>query len=358
MGSYWIGLIRSAASLSGTTVLSAPTKAQKFTYPNVTPFYVERRFRVYTFEAKMVDSIYRTRSLGVPAQGIPDQYADGKAAKVWEYYIGSRKSRTDVYKKWLTNLLSSKNCDTILDVACGTGVDSVMLLEEGYKVMSIDASDKMVMNAFRERWDRRKEEAFDKWEIELSNWLTVADDIPDRKFDALICLGNSFAHLPDFEGNQANHKIALKNFETLLKPGGILIIDHRNYDAILDTGRAPVKNIYYKGNCIKDIQTSTLFVNGRPSMVTLDYFIDVTAARKMEEEDNQEELPSGRKLKITEDGVYKFRLSYYPHRLNAFTELLKETFGADAKHEVYGDFQPYRENETPAYYVHVIHKPF
>lgn len=38
-----------------------------------------------------------------------------------------------------------------------------MLLEEGYNVMSIDASDKMVMNAFRERWERRKEEAFDKW---------------------------------------------------------------------------------------------------------------------------------------------------------------------------------------------------
>lgn len=69
----------------------------------------------------MVDSIYRTRSLGVPAQGIPDQYADGKAAKVWEYYIGSRKSRTDVYKNWLTSLLSSKNCDSVLDVACGTG---------------------------------------------------------------------------------------------------------------------------------------------------------------------------------------------------------------------------------------------
>lgn len=39
-------------------------------------------------------------------------------------------------------------------------------------------------------------------------------------------------------------------------------------------------------------------------MVTLDYFIDVTAARKMEEE-GEEELPSGRKLKVTEDGVYK-----------------------------------------------------
>lgn len=63
-------------------------------------------------------------------------------------------------------------------------------------------------------------------------------------------------------------------------------------------------NYPFQGNCIKDIQTSSLFVNGRPSMVTLDYFIDVTAAQKMEEE-GEEELPSGRKLKVREDGVYK-----------------------------------------------------
>ncbi len=33
----------------------------------------------------------------------------------------------------------------------------------------------------------------------------------------------------------------------MVKPGGILIIDHRNYDYILETGQAPQgKNIYYK----------------------------------------------------------------------------------------------------------------
>ena len=29
-----------------------------------------------------VDGVFRTRSLGVPARGVPDQYEDGKAAKV------------------------------------------------------------------------------------------------------------------------------------------------------------------------------------------------------------------------------------------------------------------------------------
>lgn len=38
--------------------------------------------------------------------------------------------------------------------------------------------------------------------IEEANWLTLAEDVqkPGQGFDAVICLGNSFAHLPDFKG--------------------------------------------------------------------------------------------------------------------------------------------------------------
>ena len=40
-----------------------------------------------------------------------------------------------------------------------------MLLEEGFEVTSIDASDKMLKYALKKRWERRKEDAFDKWGI-------------------------------------------------------------------------------------------------------------------------------------------------------------------------------------------------
>ena len=69
--------------------------------------------------------------------------------------------------------------------------------------------------------------------------------VPEGGFDAVICLGNSFAHLPDFPGDLSNQKLAIENFKDMLKPGGVLFIDHRNYDAILDTGKAPSKNLYY-----------------------------------------------------------------------------------------------------------------
>ena len=87
---------------------------------------------------------------------------------------------------------------------------------------------------------------------EKANWLTLPQDIrrivglPKAGFDVVLCLGNSFAHLPDFEGTKHNQKLTLSNLFAMVKPGGILVLDHRNYDVILDTGSAPVQNVYYK----------------------------------------------------------------------------------------------------------------
>lgn len=48
-------------------------------------------------------------------------------------------------------------------------------------------------------------------------------------------------------GDLQKHKIAIKQFYNLLKPGGILFVDHRNYDSILDLGVVPHgPNVYYQ----------------------------------------------------------------------------------------------------------------
>ena len=44
-----------------------------------------------------------------------------------------------------------------------SSVDSMMLLEEGFEVVSVDASDKMLKQAYKTRWEHRKEEIYDKW---------------------------------------------------------------------------------------------------------------------------------------------------------------------------------------------------
>ncbi|XP_021935788.1 glycine N-methyltransferase isoform X2 [Zootermopsis nevadensis] len=299
----------------------------------------------------MVDSVFRTRSLGTAAEGVRDQYADGKAARVWEVFIGDKNLRTQHYQKFLVGLLRAKRCRTVLDVACGTGIDSIMLLEEGFKVTSVDASDKMLKYALKARWNRRKEEAFDNWVIEEANWLTLPDDIAEilgNGFDAVICLGNSFSHMPDTTGDCQDQRLALKNFERCVKPGGLLLIDHRNYDHILDSGYTPSKCIYYNSQHSTDIKTSVLYVNGEPRIVTMDYVIDVAS--------NNDKNLSTIDGKCGEESVSQFRLSYYPHRLAVFWEMLRETFGTECKHTIYGDFKLLQVVDNPHFYIHVIEK--
>uniref|UniRef100_A0A8C6TVW7 Glycine N-methyltransferase n=1 Tax=Neogobius melanostomus TaxID=47308 RepID=A0A8C6TVW7_9GOBI len=291
-----------------------------------------------------VDSVFRTRSLGVAAVGLPDQYADGKAAKVWQMYIGDTQSRTQEYKSWVVALLREHGVKRVLDVACGTGIDSIMLVEEGFNMVSVDASDKMLKYALKSRWERRKEKSFDQWVIEEANWLTLPEDVekPGDGFDAVICLGNSFAHLPDFKGDQSDQKLALHNIASMVKPGGVLIIDHRNYDYILETGKAPQgKNIYYQSDLTQDISTSVLWVNSKPHMITLDYTIQVPPK-------DDQKPPE----------VSKFRLSYYPHQLEQFKKLLKEAFNGKVEHRVYGDFKAYvpGQGRAPCYFIHVCKK--
>lgn len=47
--------------------------------------------------------------------------------------------------------------------------------------------------------------------IEEANWLTLEKDLekPGDGFDAVICLGNSFAHLPDFKGELGGGVVVL-----------------------------------------------------------------------------------------------------------------------------------------------------
>ena len=153
-------------------------------------------------------SSIETLSPGVAQSGVLDQYADGVAATNWLLYIGEQKDRTTNYKNFLINLLKENKCFTILDAAAGTGVDSVMLIEEmgampAFSLTSCDFSDKMLKHALKTRWERRREQAFFDWTIEEGNWMTLPKDVktPGAGYDAIICMGNSFPHLIDDHGD-------------------------------------------------------------------------------------------------------------------------------------------------------------
>lgn len=52
----------------------------------------------------------------------------------------------------------------------------------------------------------------------------------------------------------------------------------------------------------------------------------------------------------------EFTLSYYPHRMNDFKQLLNEAFNGQASIETFGDFKPLGELSDPAFFIHICRR--
>ena len=115
----------------------------------------------------------------------------------------------------------------ILDAACGTGMHAIELARRGYRTAGADLSPKMVEKA-RVNADEAGVDAVFK----PAGFTHLAESFTNEAifpFDALICLGNSLPHLT-IEGDIRK---ALADFNACLRPGGLLILQNRNFDAVM-----------------------------------------------------------------------------------------------------------------------------
>ncbi|HCP23845.1 MAG TPA: SAM-dependent methyltransferase, partial [Dehalococcoidia bacterium] len=93
--------------------------------------------------------------------------------------------------------------------------------------------------------------------LEEAEWTSLSSTFTNEKFDAIVCLGNAFTHLFD----DTERRIAMKQIYGLLNEGGVAIIDHRNYDAILDNGFTSKHQSYYLGDTV-DIRPESVSEDG------------------------------------------------------------------------------------------------
>lgn len=247
-----------------------------------------------------------------------DQYANETIPDLWGDYIGDSEKRTNKYIHIIDEIFKKNNVNSVLDLSCGTGVDSIALIKLGYDVTSIDLSKDMIKKTKEIKEFYKDVSGFKDWEIRKLNWLDLNENTFDKKFDAAICLGNSFSHLLDKTKSQENHKKALKNFKNSLKKKGILIIDHRNFDYILENQKAPISNIYYDGKT-ENIDIEFKKENNKVKIVQFNYCME---------------------------GL-KFELQYYPHKLVDFTNLLINSLNIKDREnlEILYDYQPTSNKE-------------
>jgi SAM-dependent methyltransferase len=109
----------------------------------------------------------------------------------------------------------------VLDAACGTGHHAIALAQEGYQVVGADLSASMIEKAGENAAAHGVDVEFTV--AGLGEYAALG-----RTFDAAICLGNSLPHLL----SETSVSEALADFAAVLRSGGLLVIQNRNFDRV------------------------------------------------------------------------------------------------------------------------------
>jgi glycine/sarcosine N-methyltransferase len=112
----------------------------------------------------------------------------------------------------------------VLDSACGIGADAMALARGGFNVTASDGSASMVAEA-----QRRTRQSGVQLDITQSSWQDLPERVPGP-FDLVLCLGNSLVHTE----TRANMISALEGLRKVLGPGGILVVDSRNWEHLYE----------------------------------------------------------------------------------------------------------------------------
>lgn len=222
------------------------------------------------------------------------------------------KARARSEGSFFVDVLRSRGKRTVLDVATGTGFHSVQLLKAGFDVTSADGSANMLVKAF----NNAKDEGLILKTIR-SDWRWLGHAVRGR-YDAITCLGNSFTHVH----NDLDRRRVLAEFYASLAPDGVLIIDQRNYDMILDRGYSSKHRYYYCGD-----RVSAAPIHVAEDLVRFQYSFD--------------------------DGE-DYTLNLCPIRRDHLRRLLREA--GFERIRTYGDFEAAYDSGSADFLVHVAEK--
>lgn len=217
--------------------------------------------------------------------------------------------------RFFIDALKDRGARRILDVATGTGFHSVRLLNEGFDVVSADGSPEMLSRAFQ----NGRTHGGHILRTVQADWRWLNRDV-HGKFDAVICLGNSFTHL----FTERDRRKALAEFYAVLRHDGVLILDQRNYDTILDEGFSSKHTYYY---CGENVRAAPEHID--EGLTRFGY-----------------EFPDGS----------KFHLNMFPLRVD-YTRKLMEEVGFQQV-TTFADFQETYKRDQPDFYVHIAEKKY
>ena len=134
----------------------------------------------------------------------------------WEERLGREES-------FFSRLFAESGAKRVLDAACGTGMHVIAFARAGLDCTGVDLSPVMIEKA----WQNARDAGVHA-RLEIAGFGELKRRVGGL-FDAVTCIGNSLPHLLDDE----SLRTCLADFAALLVPGGLLVIQNRNYDRLL-----------------------------------------------------------------------------------------------------------------------------
>ncbi|MDT3700392.1 MAG: class I SAM-dependent methyltransferase [Thermincola sp.] len=119
-------------------------------------------------------------------------------------------------------VFADANAARVLDAACGTGHHAILFASWGLDVAAIDESEDMINKA-------RQLAADDGRNVDFRTGGFNEAGIFTQEFDVVTCIGNSLPHIK----SEADLKQAFLSFHQVLRPGGFLVIQQRNYQRMI-----------------------------------------------------------------------------------------------------------------------------
>jgi SAM-dependent methyltransferase len=157
-------------------------------------------------------------------------------------------------------------CQTVLDVACGTGEHARLLAGHGFLVDGLDLDATFVRIA------AHKHPAGRFFEADMSDF-----HLPQR-YDAVLCLFSSIGYLRTIDRVTA----AFECFREHLAPGGVVVVEPWLEPGVLDPRR--VARNTGEDSAVRVTRVTRVEVEGRLSRLLFDYEItDRTGTRRVSE---------------------------------------------------------------------------
>jgi SAM-dependent methyltransferase len=144
----------------------------------------------------------------------------------YDYFVNWAQ-RLEFELPFIERHLALAGARNVLDAACGTGMHAITLAQRGYQVTGADLSAGMI-----ERARANAAAAGSAGRFIVGGFGRLAASLGSH-FDAVLCLGNSLPHTL----TPASLQAALADFAALLRADGLLLVQSRNFDAVLAAGQ-------------------------------------------------------------------------------------------------------------------------